>query len=1415
MQVPPGIYHGSMQHGMPGGTGPRAESPLGPQTQSAPICVDLVTPPDSADASRDQSFGLTDSPSPTKPEPPVASGQRRGRDRSATPRPKAREQRVPLTRRTVSSTGKRTTTATKGDTNCYVPLCRAPRAASAARPPSALALSNRPVQNPAALAPPPPDASSERRLQALEQQRGADHALLESYADAIRMLQVHAQHQQEQVAHLVVQANEQTHMGVTIRREIASVRDTASLVAKPADAQMPAVIAMIEAKFGQLDNLVAQLNHNLTDLSNREANVEHAVQATQEAKPQDGAAIAGAFNTLDQRVTQVSELVKRFGGAGATTLPQVAGGTPFTAKMREDMFHMHNKLMQIDSEMQATITQNTAPLFEQLATLHAKSVNTDEYIAYVTTAVSALQTQGANDVPATNPWADAPAPTHGTPASSADPNRTTMNALTGGNGICHCVHVTELQKRVAALETAATRGHDPLSGAGSPWPIRGAAAADPTGAMPAAAPSGPPPGRGASAGSIDKLPLDLRDGLGSIAHKDRPIFDMKMALQEEYKFNGVKDGNKWKERIEGYFISCAPVLMSILAWVERQDNEVITVDWVQAAVGPKMTHEQVLNSDAQLWGFLRAVVSGSAETMFRRATRLHGYDAWRRLIRHVDQGREIRLSELRRNMKFVQMKPIKNLSEVEQGVAEFENKIQEFVTAGGDGPSEEHMKDDLMQMLPEKIQSDLMYHSKHKSISFSEFRDLVVMTSARLLSIQRPTGRLQGVDEEHKDGPPPALFRPPAGAEEDGIDFNAMLAGVSDVEGLVAAFQKYQRGRTQRPPNPRSAPRSDRDPNAPKPDRGPRKCPNCGEEHGDGVRVCPKAAVAVSERPCWLCKKVGHMSRDCPSKKAGGLKAITDGPLAAVAALKAMSIFAVHKAGFTPARHTFRGRPTPRTFTVSDYITHGNRFAALDTVPPPPTAAPPTTAPRTAPPPPPTPPTTEQPFLDTQYPVTVVCFENKGLEAPATPADPAYRDNSNNKDQHGDPPTTTEHHDKAIGSSVTVLGDPGSDSSVGNSVASLASQVPTATTVAMKQPNVAALKRRLWEKNKKEEVSLLAELQPPPDERSLPLSVGLSVVQQATMDHNTPTTAAAAQRSTAGTSAVTALVHSGFISPPTTNHRGEKQDSAESKAFLRASDRSGEKQDSDESKSFLRATEHMESSAVVLVTPDSASPALLTSDGVPDSASPSLMPISNAPPPAAPACACCACRHAAPANPCPPRLPSLPGISLIEGTGPPAPTPQLIAAAIEAHRIRVAMDSAAVANVIHPDELPDDVEFEPNLSNEHFVGANDSTIERYGTATTLLTGKKGTVGCDWDMANVSRPLHSVAKVAGPESPDKSCKVPGKHDVLFDNDDCYVVAPGVVKAIMKYLSAVAHYERDGNLYLADMTVARFPRPGQAS
>ena len=74
------------------------------------------------------------------------------------------------------------------------------------------------------------------------------------------------------------------------------------------------------------------------------------------------------------------------------------------------------------------------------------------------------------------------------------------------------------------------------------------------------------------------------------------------------------------------------------------------------------------------------------------------------------------------------------------------------------------------------------------------------------------------------------------------------------------------------------------------------------------------------------------------------------------------------------------------------------------------------------------------------------------------------------------------------------------------------------------------------------------------------------------------------------------------------------------------------------------------------------------------------------------------------------------------------------------------------------------------------------------------------------MADVSRPLHSVAKVTGPKGG------PGKQDVLFDNDNCFVVAPGTVKKIMKHIQAVAEYEREGNLYVADMVLSSFGRQG---
>ena len=141
-------------------------------------------------------------------------------------------------------------------------------------------------------------------------------------------------------------------------------------------------------------------------------------------------------------------------------------------------------------------------------------------------------------------------------------------------------------------------------------------------------------------------------------------------------------------------------------------------------------------------------------------------------------------------------------------------------------------------------------------------------------------------------------------------------------------------------------------------------------------------------------------------------------------------------------------------------------------------------------------------------------------------------------------------------------------------------------------------------------------------------------------------------------------------------------------------------------------------------------------------------------------------------------------------------------------KVIVAMDSGAVKNVIHPRQLPLDAEpTPPEDPDDHFVGANNSRIDEYGKCETVLHGKHGAIGCDWTLADVSRALHSVSTVCGPAGSV------GKRDVLFNNNVCVVVPPGIVDAILKLVTPVVEYQRNGNLYTASMTMSSFHRQGQ--
>jgi len=146
--------------------------------------------------------------------------------------------------------------------------------------------------------------------------------------------------------------------------------------------------------------------------------------------------------------------------------------------------------------------------------------------------------------------------------------------------------------------------------------------------------------------------------------------------------------------------------------------------------------------------------------------------------------------------------------------------------------------------------------------------------------------------------------------------------------------------------------------------------------------------------------------------------------------------------------------------------------------------------------------------------------------------------------------------------------------------------------------------------------------------------------------------------------------------------------------------------------------------------------------------------------------------------------------------------------AVTQARVRPAADSGACDHVINPDELPDDAVITPNASGKHFKGANDSVIENYGDVETLCESEHGTISCGWKAANVSRPLHSISRIAGPPGGIAN----SKQDILFNNDVCVVVPPGIVAEILNRVTPVAAYAREGNLYVGDMVLSSFTRQG---
>ena len=113
----------------------------------------------------------------------------------------------------------------------------------------------------------------------------------------------------------------------------------------------------------------------------------------------------------------------------------------------------------------------------------------------------------------------------------------------------------------------------------------------------------------------------------------------------------------------------------------------------------------------------------------------------------------------------------------------------------------------------------------------------------------------------------------------------------------------------------------------------------------------------------------------------------------------------------------------------------------------------------------------------------------------------------------------------------------------------------------------------------------------------------------------------------------------------------------------------------------------------------------------------------------------------------------------------------------------------------------------PITSGRHFNGANAFQKENYETCFARLQDKKtrALVACGWSVAEVVPPLHAVCKVTGTvEAP--------KRDVCFTAGRAVVVPHGHVENLLRNVKLLMQYDRQGDLFVAKLTMFGFTGQG---
>ncbi len=410
------------------------------------------------------------------------------------------------------------------------------------------------------------------------------------------------------------------------------------------------------------------------------------------------------------------------------------------------------------------------------------------------------------------------------------------SAPTSGAGCNHCWHVDDHERRITAIEQ---RVNNP---GGDPWWAGAQRAAAGHAAPPGRAPAGPsavnnqPPG--ARAPHARHIPPntgfpDLKD------YTLNKLFDDKIALSQEYTYNGTTGGQQWRRKVRGYFLAKCPDLQPLLDWAESKEDQIITDEELKAKAAENfwMMELDVKRCSSVVWGFLGICLKDAAHSLYELAPELNGFEAWRVVVNDIYKSQNIRLAGLRRLVR--NPRAIAKIEDVNIGITQFDNLMKEYKLAGGELPSDADLKNDLLDSLPQEIREGLLWRSVEDE-DFNAFKNHVRTTANTVLYHRgKVASSLNNVAE-------------PTDVEEETYE-----------DAILAVNKRFSRnGGGAGPRKPPATGGGDQPPRA-------LKCLNCGDE-GHLTLKCPKPRVEAGQRPCFGCGKKGHIARNCPDRTGSG-----------------------------------------------------------------------------------------------------------------------------------------------------------------------------------------------------------------------------------------------------------------------------------------------------------------------------------------------------------------------------------------------------------------------------------------------------------------------------------------------------------------------------------------------------------------